>query len=282
MKTLFLIPALCFLLISAAHGAGIPTVDAGAIARQIIAYQQQLRDFEIQLQQANLNNEQLSTLNRQFSQTLKQYNDYLQQVRGLQRVISRKDWNGLFQTLENQYGISPYSRIAKIGRTGNAARDAIDAEVEKLYRVPGRTGQVRRRFADAGVDPAPWEAQAQRHRARYEAYRDQLELAMGGNRQLMERYRKIGITKENFDLGDKSDLNALQTAVTTNFHIIDELQALNKIQNQRLLHSNHDYIHALSVAEAQRQAEAERLKRAVNRTTAPRSFRWRDLRLRGD
>ena len=279
-KTTFLIAALCCFLVSAAHGAGIPTVDAGAIARQIIAYQQQLRDFETQLQQVNLNSEQLTTLNRQFSQTLKQYDDYLQQVRGLQRVISRKDWKGLFQTLKHQYGISPYSRIARVGAPGSAARNAIDAEVDKLYRVPAEVGQVRRRFADVGIDPAPWEAQAQRHRARYEAYRDQLELAGDGNRELMERYRNVGITKENFDLGDKSDLNALQTAVTANFHIIDELQALNKIQNQRLLHGNHDYMHALSMAEAQRRAEAERLERAINRSTTPRSFRWRDLNMR--
>ena len=277
-----LVAAFCCLLVSAAYGAGIPTVDAGAIARQILAYQQQLRDFEVQLQQAHLNNEQLSLLNRQFSQTLKQYDDYLQQVRGLQRVISRKDWNGLFQVLRNQYGISPYSRIANLGSTGSAARNAIDAEVHKLYRVPAQADQVRRRFADAGVNPAPWEHQAQRHRARYEAYRDQLELAMDGNRELLRRYRRVGTTKDNFNLGDKSDLNALQTAVTTNFHIIDELQALNKIQNQRLLHTNHDYIHALSMAQAQRQAEAERLQRAVNSKTTSRPFRWRDLTLEGD
>ena len=280
VKTTFLIAALCCFLVSAVHAAGIPTVDAGAIARHILAYQQQLRDFETQLQQVNLNSEQLATLNRQFSQTLKQYDDYLQQVRGLQRVISRKDWNGLFQVLRNQYGISPYSRIAKVGRSGSAGRNAIDAEVDKLYRVPAQADQVRHRFAAAGVDPEPWVTQAQRHRARYEAYRDQLELAGDGNRELMERYRKIRITKENFDLGDKSDLNALQTAVTTNFHMIDELQALNKIQNQRLLHSNHDYMHALSMAEAERRAEAERLERVVNRRTASRSFRWRDLNMR--
>lgn len=281
-KLMFLIPTLCFFLTSAAHARGIPTVDAGVIARQIIAYQQQLRDFETQLQQVNLNSEQLATLNKQFSQTLRQYDDYLQQVRGLQRVISRKDWNGLFQELRNQYGISPYSRIAKIGESGTAGRSAIDAEVDKLYRVPAQADQVRRRFAATGVDPEPWVTQAQHHRARYEAYRDQLELAGEGNRELMERYRKVGITKQNFDLGDKSDLNALHTAVTTHFHIIDELQALNKIQNQRLLHSNHEYMHALSMAQAQRRAEAERLERAVNRTAAPRSFRWRDLRLQGD
>ena len=272
--------AFCCFLINAAYGAGIPTVDAGAIARQILAYQQMLRDFEAQLQQVNLNSEQLTMLNRQFSQSLKQYDDYLEQVAGLQRVISRRDWNGLFQVLRNQYGISPYSRIAKIGRSGSAGRSAIDAEVDKLYRVPTEAGQVRRRFTAVGVNPEPWITQAQRHRARYEAYRDQLELAGDGNRELMERYRKIRITKENFDLGDKSDLNALQTGVTTNFHIIDELQALNKIQNQRLLHGNHDYMHALSMAEAQRRAEAERLERAVNRRTALGSFRWRDLNMR--
>ena len=280
IRIILLLPVLS--LITWVHAAGIPTVDAGVIAQQIRAYQQQLRDFETQLRQVSLNSEQLTALNRQFSQTLKEYDDYLQQVRGLQRVISRKDWNGLFQTLKHQYGISPYSRIAKISEVGNAGRRAIDSEVDKLYSIPAEADQVRRQFASAGVDPEPWAVQAQRHRARYQAYRDQLEIAKDGNRELLERYRKVGITKDNFELGDKSDLNALQTAVTADFHIIDELQALNKIQNQRLLHTNHEYIYALSMAEAQRQAEAERLERAINEKRTLRSFRWRDLQLKGD
>ena len=279
MRSLFLTPMLCFFLTSLVHGAGIPTVDAGVIAQQLRAYQQLLRDFEIQLQQVGLDSEQLTMLNRQFSQTLKEYDDYLQQVRGLQRVISRQDWEGLFQVLKNQYGISPYSRIATLGASGNAGRDAIDAEVDKLYQVPAQVEQVRRRLAAAGVDPEPWATEAQRRRARYEAYRDQLELARDGTRELLERYRNVTITKDNFNLGDKSDLNALQTAVTANFHIIDELQALNKNQNQRLLHANHAYIQALSAAEAQRRAEAERLQQVAGQTRPARSFRWRDLQL---
>ena len=277
-----LLPTLCLLLVSAAHAVGIPTVDVGVIAEQIRAFQQQLRDFEAQLLQVNLNSEQLNTLNRQFSQTLRQYDDYLQQVRGLQRLISRQDWNRLFQTLNRQYGVSPYSRITQLSEAGNAGRRAIDAEVDKLYRVPTEAEQVRQQFAASGADPEPWFTQAQQHRARYEAYRDQLEFARDGNRELLERYRKIGITKNNFDLGDKSDLNALHTSVTTQFHIIDELQALNKIQQQHLLHSNHEYIHALSVAEAQRRAEAARLERVVQQQTTPRRFRWRDLTLGED
>ena len=266
-------------LISGVHAAGIPTVDVGVIAQQIRSYQQQLKDFETQLQQVSLNSEQLTTLNRQFSQTLQEYDDYLQQVKGLHRVISRKDWNGLFQTLRNYYGISPYSRIAKIHEVGNVGRGAIDSEVGKLYTVPVEVDQVRRQIATVGIDPEPWVTQAQRHRARYEAYRDQLELAKDSNRELLERYRKIWLTKNNFNLGDKSDLNALQTAVTSNFHIIDELQALNKIQNQRLLHTNHEYMQALSMAEAQRQAEAARLEKVVNSEKTLRSFRWRDLNM---
>ena len=282
VKTTFLIAVLWFCYLSAAHAAGIPTVDAGVIARQIIAYQQQLRDFEAQLRQVSLNSEQLTMLNRQFGQALKEYDDYLQQVRGLQRVISRQDWNRLFQVLTNQYGISPYSRIARVGETGNAGRRAIDAEVDRLYRVPAGADQVRNQAATLGIDPELWAAQAQRQRARYEAYRDQLELAKDGNRELLERHRKVGVTKSNFDLGDKSDLNALHTAVTTHFHIIDELQALNKVQNQRLLHGNHEYMQALSIAEAQRRAEAARLERMAGSEKPSRPFRWRDLRLNGD
>ena len=278
-RCLLFVLALCCLSAGNARAGGIPTVDAGVIAQQIRAYQQLLRDFEVQLQQVGLGSEQLTMLNRQFSQTLKEYDDYLQQVRGLQRVISRQDWEGLFQTLKNQYGISPYARIAGDSARGNAGRHVIDAEVDKLYHVPAQAEQVRSQLAAAGLDPAPWTTQAQRQRARYQAYRDQLELARDGNRELLERYRNIRITKDNFNLGDKSDLNALQTAVTTNFHIIDELQALNKNQNLRLLHANHEYIQALSAAEAQRRAEAERLQRVANQTRAARAFRWRDLQL---
>ena len=267
------------ILNSGVHAAGIPTIDVGVIAEQIRSYQQQLRDFETQLQQVGLNSEQLDTLNRQFSQTLKQYDDYLQQVKGLHRVISRKDWDGLFQTLRNYYGISPYSRIAKVHEIGKAGRRAIDLEVGRLYNVPAEADKVRHQISSIGVDPEPWVTQTERHRARYETYRDQLELAKDSNRELQERYRKIGITKNNFKLGDKSDLNALQTMVTSNFHIIDELQALNKIQNLRLLHTNHEYIQAISTAEAQRQAEAERLEKVVNLEKTPRSFRWSDLRV---
>ena len=281
MKRCFdpLLLLLGFSLITGVNAAGIPTIDAGVIAQQIRAYQQQLRDFETQLQQVNLNSEQLTALNRQFSQTLKEYDDYLQQVSGLHRVISRKDWNGLFQTLRNQYGISPYSQIATVHEVGSAGRRAIDAEVDKLYSVPAQVEQVRRQIAPVVVDPEPWVTQAQRQRTRYEAYRDQLELAKDSNRELLERYRKIRVTKNNFNLEDKSDLNALQTAVTANFHIIDELQALNKIQNQRLLHTNHEYMQALSMAEAQRQAEAARLEKMVTDGKPSRSFRWRELNM---
>ena len=278
-RRLLFVLALCCLPCGNARAGGIPTVDAGVIAQQVRAYQQLLRDFEVQLQQVGLGSEQLTVLNRQFGQTLKEYDDYLQQVRGLQRVISRRDWEGLFQALKNQYGISPYARIAGDSARGNAGRDVIDAEVDKLYRVPAQVQQVRSQLAGAGLDPAPWATQAQRQRARYQAYRDQLELARDGNRELLERYRNVTVTKHNFNLGDKSDLNALQTAVTTNFHVIDELQALNKNQNLRLLHANHEYIQALSAAEAQRRAEAGRLQQVANRTRAARAFRWRDLQL---
>lgn len=266
-------------LITGAHAAGIPTVDVGVIAQQIRSFQQQLRDFEIQLQQARLSNEQLTMLNRQFNQTLKEYGDFLEQVKGLHRVISREDWDNLFQTLINYYGVSPYSRIAGSHEVGDAGRHAIDAEVSKLYNVPAEVDQVRDQILSVGIDPEPWVTQAQRNRKRYEAYRDQLELAKDSNRELQERYRKIGITKKNFTLGDKSALNALQTAVTTNFHIIDELQALNKVRNQQLLYTNHEYIQALSAAELQRQAEAERLEKALDRKKPSTSFRWRDLRI---
>lgn len=273
----FSLSLLSISIISGVHAAGIPTVDAGVIAEQIRSYQQQLRDFEAQLRQVSLNNEQLTTLNRQFGQTLKEYGDYLEQVKGLHRVVSRKDWNDLFQTLRNYYGISPYSRIARVHEIGNAGRRAIDSEVGSLYNVPTEVEHVRDQISSIGVDPEPWVTQAQKHRARYEAYRDLLELAKDSNRELQERYRKIGITKNNFNLGDKSDLNALQTMVTSNFHIIDELQAMNKIQNVRLLHTNHEYIQGLSIAEAQRQAEVKRLDKVVKREKPSRSFRWSEL-----
>ena len=277
MRFDMLAPALGFLLAAEVYSAGIPTVDVGVIAQQIRSYQQQLRDFETQLEQVGINSEQLTVLNKQFSQTIREYNDYLQQVKGLHHVISRKDWNDLFQALRNQYGVSAYSRVAVMNTGGEAGRQEIDAQVGTLYNVPAKIPDVRRQIEAVSLDSEPWVIHAEKQRARYEAYRDQLEIAKDSNRELLERYRKIRITKDNFNLADKSDLNALQTGVTSNFHIIDELQALNKIQSQRLLHANHEYMQALSAAEAQRQAEVARLERVVNENKPARSFRWSDL-----
>ncbi len=268
--------ALC-LLGGRGHAAGIPTVDVGVIAQQVRSYQQQLQDFEAQLRQVGLGHEQLTMLNRQLAQTVKEYDDYLLQVRGLNRLISREDWNRLFQVLKRQYGVSAYARIPALRAAGGAGRQAIDAEVGAVYAVPAEVGAARRQVEDIGLEPAPWAARAQRQRVRYEVYRDQLEAAKDGNRELLERHARVRITRQNFNLGDKSDLNALQTAVTSNFHVIDELQALNRVQNQRLLHANHDYMHALSVAEAQRRAEAARLEAAVRRAAPSPSFRWGSL-----
>lgn len=264
-----------------AQSAGIPTVDAGVLAQQIRAYQQQLRDFESQLAQVGLNRDQLAALNRQFDQTLKEYDDYLRQMRGLGNVISRQDWAGLFQTLKHRHGVSAYSRIPVVTATGEAGRRVIDAQVGSLYAVPADADEVRQALEAIGLDPSPWVAAAERRRARYEAYRDQLESVKDGNQALLARHRKVKTTKDNFDLGDKSDLNALHTIATANFHLIDELQALNRIQHQRLLHEDHSYMQALSAAEAQRAAEAARLQEAVNRARGPRAFRWGALRVTG-
>lgn len=263
------------------HSAGIPTVDAGVIAQQIRSYQQQLRDFETQLRQAGINTEQLITLNKQFSQALREYNDYLQQVRGLHRVISRQDWEGLFQVLKYQYGVSAYSRIPGMNAGGTTGRQQIDAQVSAMYTVPAEAGEVRRQIEAIGADPGPWLIDAERRQARYAAYRDQLEIVKDNNRELRERHRNVKKTRNHFEITDKSDLNALQTMVTANFHVIDELQALNKIQGERLLHGNHDYIHALSVAEAQRKVEVTRLEEVISRARPTRSFRWSGLKANG-
>ena len=257
-----------------AYCTGIPTVDVGLIAQQTLAYQQQLRAYETQLRQVGLGTRQLTMLNRQFSQTLREYNDYLQQVRGLQHVISRRDWNSLFQTLRRHYGVSAYARVATEQQTGKAGRTAIDQQVRALYAVPEQVEKVRRQVDAAGLDAAPWVTQAQRQWARYEAYRDQLEFARDSSRELSERHHRVGQTKQNFDLGDKSDLNALHTAVTSNFHVIDELQALNKIQNQHLLHANHEFMQALSGIEAARQAELSRAQRLLEQPASSGSLSW--------
>ena len=182
--------ALSFFLGAGAQSAGIPTVDAGVIAQQIRAYQHQLRDFESQLAQVGLNRDQLGALNRQFSQTLKEYEDYLRQVRGLGNVISRKDWAGLFQTLKHRHGVSAYSRIPIVTATGDAGRRVIDAQVGSLYAVPAAADEVRQGLESIGLDPSPWVAAAERRRARYEAYRDQLEVVKDSNQALLERHSR--------------------------------------------------------------------------------------------
>ena len=81
---------------------------------------------------------------------------------------------------------------------GQAGRQAIDLQVGALYTVPAKAADVRRQIEATGAGPEPWVINAERQRARYEAYRDQLEIAKDSNLELLERLQEDQDNKRQF------------------------------------------------------------------------------------
>ena len=74
MKRLSLICLLVFLPVLGST-AGIPVIDATAIARQITQYQQTLRDYSNQLRQLGVENNQYLQMVKDYNQQIKEYQD---------------------------------------------------------------------------------------------------------------------------------------------------------------------------------------------------------------
>ena len=278
MKRHSLILLLLFLPLLVSAG-GIPVIDATAIARQITQYQQTLRDYSNQLRQLGMENNQYLQMIKDYNQQIKEYQDYLRQVKGLKSVISRKDWNGLFHKVSSYYGSGSYSKIATITGTGSVVRDQIDSKIGNIYAVPATATSVGQEMGQIVDDPEPWVSVADKQRLLYEKYRSQMEIVAKNNQEILKRSNNIERSRAIMNLEDKTDLQTIQNIATSNYHIVDELQANNQIQNQVLLHQNQRIIRELDAAETMRRREYERLLELQNRPVQKHTFHWSDVEL---
>lgn len=91
MKKFTLHVTACFLLATSSFGAGIPTVDVASIARQVMSYEQQLRDYTNQIQQLQ---QQMQMVDMQ-SKNLKNLDNYQWDNLGSILYRQRQVMNGL-------------------------------------------------------------------------------------------------------------------------------------------------------------------------------------------
>lgn len=87
----FILQTACFLLVTSSFGAGIPTVDVASIARQVMGYEQQLRDYTNQIQQLQ---QQMQMVDMQ-SKNLKNLDNYQWDNLGSILYRQRQVMNGL-------------------------------------------------------------------------------------------------------------------------------------------------------------------------------------------
>ena len=278
MRRLKLI-VLLLLLPTLVSAGGIPVIDTTAIARQITQYQQTLRDYANQLRQLGVENKQYVQMIRDYNQQLKEYQDYLRQVQGLKNIISRKDWDALFHKVSSYYGSGTYAEIPKLTGTGQTLRDQIDNRVGELYAIPATGSSVGQDMSQLVDDPEPWVSVADKQRALYEKYRSQMEIVARNNAELKNRSRNVDDARSFLSLDNKTDLQTMHNLATSNYLIIDELQANNQIQNQILLHQNQRIIQELDAAETVRRREHNRLVDVTNRPVQKHTFHWSDVDL---
>ncbi len=156
-------------------------------------------------------------------------------------------------------------------------RDHIDRSIGELYSIPPKTTEVSKQMSPLVRNSQAWLETAGKRRNLYEQYRSQMQIVAHNNNELSSRSNKIQRSRSLFKLDDKTDLQALQNVATSNYHILDELQASNQIQNQVLLHQNQRVIQALDAAESVRLREYQRLKALLNRPVQKNSFHWSEV-----
>ena len=99
------------------------------------------------------------------------------------------------------------------------------------------------------------------------------------NAELKKRASNVTTNRQLLNLEDKTDLQTLHNIASSNYHIVDELEAGVQIQNQILLHQNEKHIRELAAVEELRRREYQRLLELQNRPLQQHTFQWSDVDL---
>jgi hypothetical protein len=231
--------SICAVLPVSAVASGIPVVDVAHIAKTVVSYNQQLKDYAEAVTQTALADSQLVQMYQDYSQVLTEYNHYLNQINSLKDQISGTDWDFIMQSVVDEwssYDLYDFGVIPQMDPSSATFDEDLRTILEEYGLAPRATDAVITDFevmgvADAGLHVANMETANQI----YTKYANQNLLAAHNETQLkkLTESRVRSQTMLN-SLGDESDLATLQFLATQNQMLSEQLSLLTSLVNQQI------------------------------------------------
>ncbi|PXF32087.1 hypothetical protein WH50_06410 [Pokkaliibacter plantistimulans] len=251
-----ILAALFLLGANKANASGIPTVDAVAIAQQLLAYTQQLQDYQEMLSQTVLDQSQLLQLVNQYEQTLLEYQHMLKQMEGLTDKFSLEE---LESVLNNSIAIMSTSP-SPIPNPDDAYWEIASNQVGAIY--DRYTGLIT---SGANVNYAGTAANEgsnidQQIMTRVNVATSQQEAVNSiGSFVNSQSGNILDLTNIANSLGSEDQLKTMQLMAQQNLSILSSLNSINASQGAQLQYSNQLANMANEKAAKQRQVNIQRM-----------------------
>ena len=247
-----------------APASGFPVVDIASVAQAVADYSNQLLQYTEQMQQTIFQESQLAQLVATYEQTMTSYYHMLTQMKGLQRLIDRRDYMAIMKKFSNVIDMYP-------GNAPDFKSKEWIAKGKDLSRMYSRVSDAR--DLEDAIRAIPFDAKSQELQetaAQQANTMDQMAVGQslfseGMNDELLTNVERAGeVATKRRSLGPEDHLATLQLMAEQNELTIESDQQANAIANAQLQYSNQMPAHFFAQQNLARQATLKETEQALN------------------
>ena len=247
-----------------APASGFPVVDIASVAQAVADYSNQLLQYTEQMQQTIFQESQLAQLVATYEQTMTSYYHMLTQMKGLQRLIDRRDYMAIMKKFSNVIDMYP-------GNAPDFKSKEWIAKGKDLSRMYSRVSDAR--DLEDAIRAIPFDAKSQELQetaAQQANTMDQMAVGQslfseGMNDELLTNVERAGeVATKRRSLGPEDHLATLQLMAEQNELTIESDQQANAIANAQLQYSNQMPAHFFARQNLARQATLKETEQALN------------------
>ncbi|MCF3195898.1 MULTISPECIES: hypothetical protein [Pseudomonas] len=247
-----------------APASGFPVVDIASVAQAVADYSNQLLQYTEQMQQTIFQESQLAQLVATYEQTMTSYYHMLTQMKGLQRLIDRRDYMAIMKKFSNVIDMYP-------GNAPDFKSKEWIAKGKDLSRMYSRVSDAR--DLEDAIRAIPFDAKSQELQetaAQQANTMDQMAVGQslfseGMNDELLTNVERAGeVATKRRSLGPEDHLATLQLMAEQNELTIESDQQANAIANAQLQYSNQMPAHFFARQNLARQATLKETEQTLN------------------
>ncbi|MGP5108083.1 hypothetical protein [Pseudomonas helleri] len=247
-----------------APASGFPVIDIASVAQSVADYSNQLLQYTEQMQQTIFQESQLAQLVATYEQTMTSYYHMLTQMKGLQRLIDRRDYMAIMTKFSNVIDMYP-------GNAPDFKSKEWIAKGKDLSRMYNRVSDAR--DLETAIRAIPFDAKSQKIQEKAAQQANTMDqMAVGQslfsesmNDELLTNVERAGeVADKRRSLGPEDHLATLQLMAEQNELAIESDQQANAIANAQLQYSNQLPAHFFARQNLARQATLKGAEQQLN------------------